>query len=718
MKENEKETVDMDIVADIKGEILTPALFASNPIYSPEGAQYIPYYARKNFEVSNHTDPITECDINMEYASLGFYKNRRICSAEHFAKLVNLNTTGLDTDAIVKRDRIVQFYFTNIVNEKVYGCLKAMQRRETKWAAICKTQMKVILSQSNVVRNAIRYMGGIDAVIAAVRIITPIDTNTVKSRETVIAMLRLLAPEERDFATPTYGHMVPYMLTYIIRSGLLTDEEIPYDAYGEEITLLLSALGSDVFHVNLEKLPIEAVKAHAKAIFCKCDDIFTMKKMFTSMVDVNYFIDLAIEQGLDKKKIPDIMNHKILPPWVTKFEKDTYILDTIRKNPVYKHITKPLALMISTSFDDLMDVDVTCDNSMFDSLAVFLVSNAKYYNSPEIHLRVREYFHKIKDVNEFFKRNMKRVYKDSGEAIFSSVHFIALKEICLSMNPGDAFEYIYDIMSCTSVKIRKNLVKVLTNMQSVLLFGPTFSDEQLTRLEKYVPIVDIVKCATLRDNMKYIQKQFGKGFISIPIECMKGASNDDLMWMWKNCSKEERMAYPFNLYFMKKNEKLVAPYLSRINTDRYCKAFGINWVLDHGDVNLTDIIRADIKIDRKTIETFLDMILLDTELRGLFLSRKHEVYIEDKELFFEVMRSVNFSNAIKCDYITAVLPYARWAKDMMGPVIYKDYIKYAAAAGDAGYKMLFTLCEKGLIKMEDTKDILPLIHGVTQEAFK
>ena len=122
-------------------------------------------------------------------------------------------------------------------------------------------------------------------------------------------------------------------------------------------------------------------------------------------------------------------------------------------------------------------------------------------------------------------------------------------------------------------------------------------------------------------------------------------------------------------------------------------AYGLNWVEQHGTVSVSDLVKSGTirALGRNVIERYLDIILLDDELRAMFLAQHR--YSDISYLNDAVLTSTTFSNAIKCEFLAT--KYSLNAGKIDEDAARRD-CAYIAGSGLSGYKFLYTLSSKDI----------------------
>lgn len=186
---------------------------------------------------------------------------------------------------------------------------------------------------------------------------------------------------------------------------------------------------------------------------------------------------------------------------------------------------------------------------------------------------------------------------------------------------------------------------------------------------------NIMKNVNVYRNINWIKKNYGKLFVELPDYIFANTneepddfSKEDLEWVMSVLTSEQQKAYPFTIGLMRKYPEIFKPLVDRVNIDRYIKAYGLNWVEKNTEISISDIVNANAYVNEQVIRRYLDIILLDNELRKKFLSNKEVIkilagYVEDEYSFYnkdfhdnktlikDILRSDNFTNEVKCEVL-------------------------------------------------------------------
>ena len=136
-----EEKKELNLVADIRGSIITEELIKSNEIY---GKGYLPYYARRRMDRCEGDDEelVNEFAIRVEYTSMRSYKNRIKCSRHHLARLVEF-VKSLGEDTVDERTvkymgkELIIYYFCNIIHSVVLTALLFVNEASYYLSEVC-----------------------------------------------------------------------------------------------------------------------------------------------------------------------------------------------------------------------------------------------------------------------------------------------------------------------------------------------------------------------------------------------------------------------------------------------------------------------------------------------------------------------------------------------------------------------------------------------------
>lgn len=224
----------------------------------------------------------------------------------------------------------------------------------------------------------------------------------------------------------------------------------------------------------------------------------------------------------------------------------------------------------------------------------------------------------------------------------------------------------------------------------------TLTGEELDRLlELGVPLETVMRCINVYEDIYWIKENYGKLFVELPdyifitnkskhyvkgeticppseyshiaASVPKPFGRKELEWIMSVLTEEQQRAYPFPIEIMRQNRDIFEPLIDRVNIDRYIAAYGLNWVEKHIEISISDIVNANAYVNEQVIRRYIDIILLDDELRKKMLMNKQVCKIiaryndhlglyrkrhqDGGPILYDILRSDNFSNEIKCEVL-------------------------------------------------------------------
>lgn len=658
-EENTDEVIERNLIADLKGDIISDELIESNKIYS-EG--YNPYYARRRMDKWDESkyEVTNEMSVLIEFGEIGCYGNRKICSKHHFTDLIEFLKKDLELNITEQANAIVRYYFSNIISYKV--------------------------TKGKVLAKCIRYVGrdNMEYILKDIVAMPKVDDKIA-----VTLAMMLYAVEKEDFVNVFGQELLERVLTYISMAHqlFLADGVTPdmYNKYGVELTKILAAFGEGtVSMIIIPILKIEEIKKYPTKLLMESPGLFR-HYYFKSIDEVNDFIELA------RKETPELtvaaVRHAIelskefrfeLPVNIDLYEDDEYTY--FSKKACIFHNSKKwyiyLKLMISS--DEYFDILCVC-------MATTPVDNLSDFS-----------FNNMVGISEYIRTNLIRLYgKIEGEDVETrkkkvstktNYHFKALEKLleCVKMYFFQSNAPSTSVTDILYVLITKTIFP--NEMLEIFKRVPgrnRFSSEQLNTFLEVAEVARVLQCAKIDTNIHFIQKHFGTLYVELPHQIIPRedsmTSDSQLDWVWKNIDNEQRMFFPFHIPYMRRNKDKFAPYQCEANLDRYIAAYGINWVEENGPVNISDMVKANAINDISVARRYLDIILLDDELRKIFLSFGNNGFrfmAMERGLLRSVLDSKTFSDDIKSQCITVYILINRkkYEKDHDALV---DFLKYA-----------------------------------------
>ena len=197
-------------------------------------------------------------------------------------------------------------------------------------------------------------------------------------------------------------------------------------------------------------------------------------------------------------------------------------------------------------------------------------------------------------------------------------------------------------------------------------------------MEHDVSVTDVLRISSIDKNLAFLQSHQGKEFIELPMESITPWKQEripekSMKWLATVLTDEQMKTYPFSAPTMRAYPEIFEKFIDERNIDRYIYAYGLNWVEEHHKVSISDLVNSGSFVNRTVIRRYLDIILMDFELREKALANRNvtDAICNPKTLRF-VLTSNNFTNDIKCEVLVRCMltpqqqeKLSFWMKDLV-----------------------------------------------------
>jgi len=332
------------------------------------------------------------------------------------------------------------------------------------------------------------------------------------------------------------------------------------------------------------------------------------------------------------------------------------------------------------------------------------LSNYASYSHDERMLTNQLVYQTIKSYMNIIKKRFDLAKKanpdENNEHIISNIpemqfiiHLIQHPERSVRLS-ADIIRELYDdydfmkIFIATLLPIFNNELK----RKNLDAYAVILKNESLDDLiSRGAPLEVVMKNVNIYTHFEWIKKHYGTLFVELPDYIFTSQdltkpesythmieekwvsrhcndfSKEDLEWVMSVLTEEQQCAYPFPIELMRKYRDIFEPLVDKTNIDRYIKAYGLNWVEKNSKISISDIVNAGAYVNEQVIRRYIDIILLDDELRKKMLMNRqvceiimgrynefsyYDARFRDKEMLLnDILRANNFTNAIKCEVL-------------------------------------------------------------------
>lgn len=254
-----------------------------------------------------------------------------------------------------------------------------------------------------------------------------------------------------------------------------------------------------------------------------------------------------------------------------------------------------------------------------------------------------------------------------------------------------------------------DLVPEFLNNKNYELINIIPDDKIDILLENGCKLDELMKCLNMEYNFEWIKNNYGTYFVELPEYLFSNAryrtlSREIVEWSMKVLTEEQQQNYVFSIQTMRENKDIFENLVCIENVDRFIEAFGINWVERRTPISISDIVNSNSYVNSKVIERYLDIILLDEELRNKMLENKEvcEIIVLDN-LIEKIMKANNFTNEIKCEVLFRLFKHNVINEKEFSALDISDLNKiehYLIGSGYIGRALIGIICYKFPKKFE------------------
>lgn len=688
-----EEKKELNLVADIRGSIITEELIKSNEIY---GKGYLPYYARRRMDRCEGDDEelVNEFAIRVEYTSMRSYKNRIRCSRHHLARLVEF-VKSLGEDTVDERTvkymgkELIIYYFCNIMKSKVFVPHKRVA------VTVEADTSYTIGMPSDTMMKLLNYSVGNNKVISdLISLIMSLDTTNEEFKDLLAALL--IIGEDKFISIFDGTSIVEKIVTYLLMDSKVNLNGMILVKYPEECTVAATLLTkSHCRAYEVEVIPPEIIGKYAKALIRAGFNIFSDKhKTWTghsfariceecmstgglSAWDIESQI-LSCDVRLPIEELNDEKSDGIVTPAVLYNYRviNINIIKTILdNNTTNMHMAYAMCNMLDRHGDRTSPFTDTVTGKLLD----IVINNIKGSNDADTTVVINRVIDYIRSTNRYFWTN--------------------------TNNIGKIYEIMSNENSPYSIGIMKTIVVGSRSFSRLRVFQ--VSDEMLEKC--YVRTKDkelVLGMANVFVNFNFIRNNYGKMFMELP-ETVSFSSymhmydengyhtgavstckiEEVLQWIKQNLTDENisRLILPVDI--MRSHKEFFSKFVRVHNVDRFIDAYGINFVEELTDISISDLVRSGSydRCGKSTFIRYLDIVLLDKDLRRILLKDYHALMMFDSETISSVLACETFNNSIKCDVLYHVYSHCKSTETHLK---IDDIEKYLYGAGEEGYRLL------------------------------
>jgi hypothetical protein len=688
-----EEKKELNLVADIRGSIITEELIKSNEIY---GKGYLPYYARRRMDRCEGDDEelVNEFAIRVEYTSMRSYKNRIKCSRHHLARLVEF-VKSLGEDTVDERTvkymgkELIIYYFCNIMKSKVFVPHKRVA------VTVEADTSYTIGMPSDTMMKLLNYSVGNNKVISdLISLIMSLDTTNEGFKDLLAALL--IIGEDKFISIFDGTSIVEKIVTYILMDSKVNLNGMILVKYPEECTVAATLLTkSHCRAYEVEVIPPEIIGKYAKALIRAGFNIFSDKhKSWTghsfariceecmstgglSAWDIesqilNCDIRLPIEE-LNDEKFDGIVTPAVLYNYRDiKVINNRTILDNITTN---MHTAYAMCNML----DRQDDVNSPFTDAVTGKLLDIVINNIEGSNDALTTVIIDRVIGYIRNLNLWFWTvgdNMEKIYEilSNENSPYSRIIMEAIAENSRSFRRQIAFQVSNEMLEkCYARTKDKDLVLRMVNMYTNFDFVRDNYGKMFMELPATVSFSMYVHM--------YDENGFHRG-----VMCTDDTKNV-FQWIKQHLSKENISQLIFPVEIMRSNKEFFSELIRVHNVDRFIDAYGINFVEELTDISISDLVRSGSydRCGKSTFIRYLDIVLLDEDLRRILLKDYHALMMFDNETISSVLACETFNNSIKCDVLYHVYSHCKGTETHLK---IDDIEKYLYGAGEEGYRLL------------------------------
>lgn len=267
-------------------------------------------------------------------------------------------------------------------------------------------------------------------------------------------------------------------------------------------------------------------------------------------------------------------------------------------------------------------------------------------------------------------------------------------------------------------------------------------------ISRGAPLEVVMKNVNIYTHFEWVKKHYGTLFVELPdyiftsrrlskpecythmiedsygFRCLNDFGKEELEWIMSVLTEEQQCAYPFPIELMRKYRDIFEPLVDKTNIDRYIKAYGLNWVEKNIKISISDIVNAGAYVNEQVIRRYIDIILLDDELRKKMLMNKqvceiimgranefsyYDTRFHTKEtLLNDILRANNFTNAIKCEVLMHLEKNGYYSYPLIPKI--SQYLISSGNAGRALVAMMLGKYNCYELRELDSSDIFDIQH--------
>lgn len=678
--------------------LINQDIYDSSPEYENG---YVPYAVRRRMDLceGEKFEIVNDVAVNLECARLRNYGNRRYAACRHIHDLLEYTFskgTLITPDKIEDPDSIIRDGV--IYNQARMGweCAKYYIRNAI-------VDMLQWCGDSEEVKHRIglfvRWNDLENFILATLKL-----KHDPEIAEVFAKILAEMAIRNINLFSKDY---VERMVTYVFigsryneLSHLPDNESILntiHKAYGKHIAKLASGFAPhEVALIDVTKLETEDIRKYAYRMLVKGHDLMTYhgEDRFGGHLQTAKFLSkLEAEHntgGFSNKeeRRQSFAGLLVTQSGMEKFMKTINIPFERLQNyeefvcscgAKYKFVT--FGLWLQYGYKNMhklitpsMLSEFTIGHYYFEE--AFYTAFMKFLNTP---------FRPVSEESQWIEKMLpvlveKAVHRASTlpEDVGNTKHFYGAKIFMLfmmlaqHMKPKTRWQFQYIINAfgkavhvfINNDKLRIFAVKMLEESE---LYGlPGMTDSKLEfLLDKNVPVNDVLKIASPAMNLEFLKKHHGVEYMELPQNILDSyrqngfVINEHVMSFLKSVLTEEQMkSYPFNVATMRAYPDIFKPLVDAINIDRYIMAYGLNWVEENCAISISDIVNSESYVNEKVLYRYIDMILLDDQLRTTALGNNFVIRtILDTSVLEMVLSANNFPNSIKCEVFVKVIAY-------------------------------------------------------------
>ena len=651
---------------------------------------YIPNFVRRRMEFVDADGKVIVDDtyVKIEYSKLRSYGNPKICPKEHITDLINymkgknsLFMPGVipqgEEGKIIKEGneyrlanmafRCLSYYIDNIITELVNN------------------------------NPSEEYEDILDKYITKEDLVAWITTCFKVGHETSLAKTHawiLLAMGSKNIL---HNEIIERMVTYILvdsKPNEFGEESFLINninsSYPERVVEVAAGFRKEEAGlIDLTRIKTELLTKYAYQIICNGHQIFgtTHTLRFIHLENAYEFIDAFMKENIPKEL-------------EEKHALDIALLEQDGLQVLFESESDRVCKVEDTVYYDFIEqlTSRICTLSNGEMLNRFDVGQYLYFLPMEGYRLVSLHKYILDDVR-LFKVFAYCMYRDIVTKRYGYGRLVTFMSITGEFNEGVELivsaldKFIpdqYGTISNTehdflipfalmlsgeadtkTEKISKNLADAMLRYNKLIRFVVEhskpgvirFTTEQLKRaLTKGASYNSIMQVADLETNFDFIKETYNSAWIEMPAAPIanlpKGSSlsKEQFSFLRDVLTMEKWRTYPFTPKMMQDYREWFEQFIDRVNIDRYVAAYGIDWVEDHSSISLTDIVESGSYVNAELIARYLDIILLDDNLRNKFLHNKEAVgELLTTNAIREVVDSDSFPNTTKCELIYAAL---------------------------------------------------------------